>query len=549
MFTQKEQTHLESSQHKHRDKDKQKQFTPREPPQEQFTNLIQLFYANNPFIKDVKKNDELEVRFGTKGIKPLTKIDFDNVIRKLKSLGFSSPNEQGAYMMRIQNEFLDSESGVFRVSPIRAEINGFHAIQEYCKHNNISKMIGTHSVEFYNKSAFKKGAGKDAERVWPVNFNDFNFRVSYSVENKMRTNTGIVQNIIEKWEKSKKMFRYINRVTFQHPDLPIKVDMSIVKSTPFENGQPVLEYTTSESNIFHREETYEIELEVDNSAIGPGTQTDTPELLLASLRKAIKYVLMGLQGTNYPISYPEQSSILQEYMRLVHGDKYDPEKHKRVFSTNFIGPSSNTLQIHNIVPVNENTNLPNIRNQYTVTEKADGERHLLFISSKGRIYLLNTNMNVLFTGAETDKKEIYNTLIDGELILHDKHGAYINLYAGFDIYFIEKKDVRALGFIPKTKDELKSKFRLPLLKHIIKLIEPKSVIKQDAMSPIKIESKQFYPLQQGDNIFDACNLILTRDKQGLFDYNTDGLIFTPANMGVGADEIGKAGRLSKATWD
>jgi hypothetical protein len=50
-------------------------------------------------------------------------------------------------------------------------------------------------------------------------------------------------------------------------------------------------------------------------------------------------------------------------------------------------------------------------------------------------------------------------------------------------------------------------------------------------------------------IFTLCNAILEKERQGLFEYNTDGLIFTPENMGVGADRVGKAGPLSKSTWD
>jgi len=522
----------------------------KESPKTQFDNLVKLFWANNPYIKDINKNNELEVRFGTKGIKPLTKIDYDNVIRKIKSLGFTSTLEQGNYMLRISNEFLDPMTSKFKISSIRAEINGFHAIQEYCNHNDIKKLISSgHDVQFHNKGAYSNGVGKDAQRTRPVNFDDFNFRLSYSVENKMRATNGVVQNIIDTWEKSKKSFRYINRVTFSHPDIPVDVDISIVKTSKFSNGVPILEYTTKEANVFENPEIYEIELEVNNRKIGPGTATESPSILLESIRKSIKYVLMGLQGTNYPISYPEQRDILQEYMKLIHGENYDPKRHWKVRPWNFIGPSSTTLQIQNIALVNDNTVIPNIRKDYTVTEKADGERNILFISSKGKIYLLNTNMSVIFTGAETEHKELFNTILDGEIIRHDKLGRFINLYAAFDIYFIEKKDVRPLGFVPRKKDELKSKYRLPLLKHIVKLLNPKSVVKGDDISPIRIESKEFYPLNADENIFSACNLILTKDKEGLFEYNTDGLIFTPASMGVGGDEIGKVGKLSKATWD
>ena len=62
------------------------------PPQELLDKLVNTFWVNNPYIKDFKKSSELEVRFGTRGIKPLTKIDYDNVICKIKSLGFTCQN-------------------------------------------------------------------------------------------------------------------------------------------------------------------------------------------------------------------------------------------------------------------------------------------------------------------------------------------------------------------------------------------------------------------------------------------------------------------------
>ena len=56
----------------------------------------------------------------------------------------------------------------------------------------------------------------------------------------------------------------------------------------------------------------------------------------------------------------------------------------------------------NLLPDEEindtNKGIANIRNNYTVTDKADGLRKLLFINNKGKIYLITTNMNVEFTG-------------------------------------------------------------------------------------------------------------------------------------------------------
>jgi hypothetical protein len=55
--------------------------------QNQFTELVNTFWNSSPYINDNTTNHELEVRFGTrnKGKNPsFTKIDYDNVIKRLK---------------------------------------------------------------------------------------------------------------------------------------------------------------------------------------------------------------------------------------------------------------------------------------------------------------------------------------------------------------------------------------------------------------------------------------------------------------------------------
>ena len=48
---------------------------------------------------------ELEARFGTKT--PISRIKFDNVIKKLKSLGFKATVPSGSYHLNINNEFIN----------------------------------------------------------------------------------------------------------------------------------------------------------------------------------------------------------------------------------------------------------------------------------------------------------------------------------------------------------------------------------------------------------------------------------------------------------
>ncbi len=541
------------------------------PLQTRLDILIKKYYDSNPYVQTSQLAQELEVKFGTKGIKPITRNDYDNVIKKLKSFGFTTSNNTGNYYLRINSEFLDSKTGKFKLSDTRVEISGLHNIQTYCKNNDIKEIYTKNfsAVSFISK----KFALVGEERVFPVDFNDFNFRVTFNTEFEIKT--GVKNYVVNNWKTSKKVFRYLNRVTFTHPDYPVLVDISIVKNGDKDNEianrwneQLKRVYTTQESNVFNNPETYQIEIEMDNKAIGPGTRFNTPQLIAESLRKVIKFVLGGLQGTNYPISYPEQRGVMESYMRLIWKDQFDPSK--PVKNRNFIGPSSKALQRTNIASIDENSSEPNIRVDFVVTEKADGDRHLMFINEMGKIYLINTNMNIIFTGAKTDNKDCFNCLLDGELIMHDKRGNFINLYAVFDIYYYKKEDVRAFTFmLLPNKDAENHTSRLYLLSHIVDTLKAVSITSavtnaksvkdildkhktnQDTslISPIRIVSKEFYPMSPKQTIFSGCNLILSKMEQGRFEYETDGLIFTHAYFGVGSNSIKESGPKTKITWD
>ena len=541
-------------------------------PPEAFNKLVKMFYDLNLYLLNSKQgNNELEVRFGTKNLrdtKRLTKNDYDNVVKILKSFGFNTINPLGTPSLRIKCEFLDSVTGRFKMSDIRTEINGIIGVEKYCKSNDIKsvyKEIGSQiEVNFVNKRPFLKQDEK--KMVRPVDIDDFNFRVSLSTEDNVSKN--IENYIIENWRKSKKEFRYLNRVTFEHDEYPVRIDLSITKTGNKGKDKRGFDYiipvnSIDESNVFNNQETYEIEIEVNNKLVGPGTFYQTPEQLLEALRKVIKYVLSGLQGTMYPVSYPEQNEILRDYMKMILLNEYDPTK--RITSQNFIGPNSITLQLTNIAPIDDNSEIPSVRKDFVVTDKADGERHLMYISKTGKIYLINTNMDVKFTGAKTTSEECYSTLFDGELISHDKNGDFINLYAAFDIYFHKNKDIRNYTFLLTKEESDMNKSRLNLLEKLKHLIKPVSIMdnssdtkksqvtmdnyKKMKMSPIRFDVKKFYPMSSKQTIFDGCKEILQKEKQHLYEYETDGLIFTHMYYGVGSNSIGKVGPKTKITWE
>ena len=510
-------------------------------------DFVNKYYQSRPSPWINPTENELEVKFGTVKINKtkmqLRRSDYDNVIKKLLSQGFSCEGSSGAYSLRISTTKPEDEK---TFSFNRIEVDTFESIQKYCETNNIADV--KNNTKFIQK---RPARSPDGSKLSSVENRDFNFKITWSKESPVRSN-----DIISEWKKTRKTFRFINRVAFTHADYPVKVDVSIVKSSKNidrylpdgkdEKGedkytsQPETFTDVSSSGVFTAPEKYEIEIEVDNSKIGYGTKFERPEQLVVSLKKVIKFVLCGIQKTNYPIKFEEQLSVKMEYWKLFTRKQTTFHGKPSFERYNFIGPNPVTLQVENVKPTIRE-GLPNIRNNYVVTDKADGERSLLFVSEEGKIYLISNSMEVRFTGAVTINKKIFKTLIDGELVTHDKEMQPMNLFLGFDLYCYGGNDTRKLPLISVAKKE-DSRYRL--LQEIIFGLGAQSVLGSTIPSPITVQSKTFLPenpTNDGPEIFEACKVFL--DQKNFAPYETDGLIFTPAFLcvygseGVKCDEV------------
>tara|TARA_B100000900_G_C20600616_1_gene725402 strand:- start:120 stop:3602 length:3483 start_codon:yes stop_codon:yes gene_type:complete len=526
-----------------------------------FNNMIQSYLESNPVLKDNGMAKELEIRFGSnrKLAKNISKIDYDNVVKTLYSCGFTPDVVDGNQILRIRNEFIDKNTGTTKLSNIRAEIIGSQLIKQYCKTNSIQSLIDSPYL-IPNQIIFTKkmtALNKNGEPIKPVDIKEFNFRASFQTEQTFVVNSGLSKQIIKNWNDSKKIFRCINRVRFSHPDFPLFVDLSIVKSSRTKNYVQVPEYTVQDANLFNNSETYEIEIEIDNTDNRTAYyNTEYTDSIISSIKKAIRIILSGLQNTKFPISYFEIQDIKQQYLKLLFGKDFEiPHK---ISGYHFIGPSSLTLQHQNLIDNPDNKDITSILHNFTVTDKADGDRMLLFINSSGKIYLIDKNLNIIFTGVITKQKKIFNSILDGEFIKFDKNGNLLNLYAAFDIYFVNGKDVRSLPLTFSDNDDVNDdelienkKTRLNYLNTVVDMVDILSVLNSDSKQKkpthFKIQSKVFYSTASG-SIFQACSTILSNTKDSLFDYNTDGLIFTPSDFPVGGDSLDKPGPLSKHTW-
>lgn len=493
--------------------------------------------------------EELEVRF-TPYRKPyFSKTDYDNVIARLMASGFYCKNPAGINMLRMQTELVGDHAksrngGAMVMSNIRTELCGSDIIQDYCKlKDNLVKLAempeNFNKIKFTMKSSAKRMTEEKTE-IKKISNTDFNFNVSFNLETDYKLNSSATTNIVKEWNNSRKTFRLINRIRFEHATCPIAVDLSILRNSHKSNGVMIPVYHIQDSGVFQSQEFCEIELEVVNERVGPGKDFDHADKIVNELQTVIKNVMCGLHSTKYPIPYRVQEDVQQSYSKLVFGE----ERPVVLTPRDFIGPNSCTLQLKNIVE-DENTNEPNIRDNYCITDKADGERKLMYINNEGKIYLIDTNMRVEFTGCIVDPNLCAETVIDGEHIKYDRNKQYKNIYMAFDIYFLKKESIRDKHFMKRgdlDADDL-MKYRYLMLVQIMEEMNKtlRSFIK-DGRPDIEVNAKTFYFTNDSTDIFKKCAELLTRMNDHIFPYETDGIIFTPMNMGLGHH------KLEKFTW-
>ena len=489
------------------------------------------------------KNLEFEIRFGTKGQR-FIKDDIDNIVRKLLSEGFNV-TRNNEYTLKISNEFIDASGETRRTSNIRTEVSGIHNIRKYCKMNVLSD-VGTYNF-------LRKKRERLTNLRNPHDVSKYNLRYSLEEEEVLSENSGEIQTIMSSWSDNKKTFRLINRLEMEHPQFPFRIDISTVKSSRrLKGGDYEYHYTIEESNVFFNRQQYEVEIELLNDKVRSMYQSmiqrgvpekDLLKQLEGQIKMGIRYVLSGIQQSNFPITLDEGNKIFQDYLNLVGlGDR----KYKS--SSLFIGPSTVTLQKINLIE-DENQKTPTVLKDYTVTEKADGMRKFMYIAKNGKIYLISMNLQVQFTGCVSMNSNLYNSLFDGEHVLYSKTKKLINMYLCFDAYFIQGKDIRKEAFIENVIDE-KKVYRLKFALESFKNLKIKYVSPQYSYN-LKTRVKDFYLTNEenGTTIFDICkDMVKMANDKDYYPYETDGIVFTPQYLGVGMNDEKDKPKLYKKTW-
>jgi hypothetical protein len=384
---------------------------------------------------------------------------------------------------------------LFRISlgkNIRAEIDGIDAIKQYCANptnENIKYVEKQQVAEPFTHQGYNVQFSLNSETVKP------------RVETMPDTNT----------------FRFMKRIQLYHPEHPsFVVDCSIVKMLRNSPNKTM-------TKVFDLAPAYEIEAE----CIDPLPVKD----LKGEIAFVITHVLKGLQRTNFPISYKEIADVQSEYKELFPVGE-------RLKELNFIGPNTVTLQHENIPLLTED--------DFMVTDKADGERKLLFISKTMKMYLIPTSGRVENMNCTLQKQKglpIGPMVLDGEHVVKDSDNNMHNTFYAFDMYYlnIEQLTEQNRNNLSINTNDVRA-YSLPIRREILMRVINSVFTSITNLSENKysIQYKQFLTFSPAN-----CKMLYEMPKP----YHKDGLIFTPIKFGVGVSSEDAPISNKRTTWD
>ena len=468
------------------------------------------------------KTYEFEIKF--------TKIDQSSFNYLMKYL-LSKTQQDKEYLQSIENSLdisLSSSQNDYR----RLTINGLEAISKYCKNqNNLSNytIINKLPIQF-------------------INVNDYDFRINVKNESPMASSDEESEFLAQLTSFEKK-YRSKKRYSFLTNNSMFRIDMTIVRES--------IGNTVINSNLFNKYNSYEVEIEYLQS------ETFSKKTHSVELFNLITMTWKVLNDTDYIISNKKKIILSHQMVNLIQPKilqsytKQDKDKTKSddMFGDNiylkyfynairndpqkfFLSYQPATLQLRHLNKSSTHGDISILTEdtEYCVTDKADGERHLLYIDVNNHVYMINNRFNVVDTGLYHKDA---NTIIDGEYVKYNNRNQMINKFMCFDIYFHNNKDVRHLPLL-QNKDNKQLVSRINILKEFEKSAKKNKQIDIQVKTFLSVKNN-YDLLETGEyyNIHDEnkhpllylSKLIL---DNGSIDYHIDGLIFTPVNFSVGA---------------
>ena len=459
--------------------------------------VSQIFFNNlKTRIIDFINNENYELEAKCKLM--IDQERFTNTLKYILSTKYkpvvNSPLESIDISVDFQNES-------YRISVI-----GQENMQYYCKNNTIEN---ADDIIIINK---KRITGKDS-----IKFEEAHFNIDLREENKV--DSLVVKNILNNLKMLDKKYRLKKRYSYIDNSGYFRLDLTIVKSFPKKFKNFV------QANLGDISMNYEIEIEI----LRPSKKLNNLEItdLTHNFLNIISTISNVVLGSELPIlPKVQQDLIFKKYLQLCNFDKNQTNL--------FGGPQPITLELKNMI--DPDLGVITIKENYTVTEKADGERALLFIDDDGKCYFINSRLNVKYIGIQIEDSNFKNSLFDGEFITKNKKNEAVKIFAIFDVYWCKKEDKRKLPLVVEGVGESRFKICSNFAKKI-----------GDKNPDFKIIKKEFYFVSESDTqntIFHHIRTLLEKK----FEYKIDGLIFTPQKLPVGGSYLNDEPN-NTGTWD
>lgn len=369
----------------------------------------------------------------------------------------------------------------------RVTIDNKDNIREYCKTDKLQKY-----------SIMKKTLVKNSK----LSMNQYN--LLFRLKNELEIGVTEFESYII--DDADKVFRYKDRRSYIDKENGLfRIDITCVKQS---DGKAK---TLTKSGCLKTTEMYEIEIEFLNEK----NHGLTDKLICEEFLKTVFEIFEVLSNVESIMDNDKRNKVFIEYIKLVSPAYYEKmssrlqDMFRSITKTPkrfFLSYQPITLENKNMIE--DNLNYTSILNDYTVTEKTDGERYLIYVDEGGESYSFNNRMLVEKLNI---KNEYRNSLLDVEFVKKSKYGTNINEFMVFDIYFMNGEDTRNQKLVPD---------RIDTMKRCVKGFKGKS--------KFNIICKTF---QHGKSIYEMNKKVYDKEK---YKYNIDGLIYTPANLAVGA---------------
>lgn len=450
------------------------------------TNAISLFYRNTKY--------ELELKYNSRSVERLNREGFTRLIQYLRTQGFK------------EKEHIETLDIIFMYngSSYRVSITGKDNIQKYCMTNKvIPQMVG----EVMSK--------RQVPSFSPIFIDDYNIKVDLKEEEVIKDPI-VINEILLFLPSALKGFRYKKRFSYTPNANKFRYDCTIVKHSGKAGTDFLSNRRFSASHVFNAYDNFEVEVE----ALRPSSKTtDTQEFAKLLLKTGIQ-VYAVVNGVENIIPKSEKHNVLSNYIALWSGKQVKPIEFLSKAREYFIGPQPVTLELKNIV--SDGLGIGTVLSDYTVTEKADGERYLLYVNEFGSVYLINNKLEVTSLGIKVQGAN--NSLFDGEYITKDSTGKSIKIFAMFDAYYYKGKDIKHLPLINDDESGDNNSSRLKTMDEFY------NNNKDKFSKGVHLHVKKFH---YGDDIFKINKTIIDMINAEAFIYRIDGLIYTPKFLPVG----------------